>query len=66
MTTQNPSPPSTVRLAFWRAAALTTDVILRNREHLLSARPYLVMLAGGLLAYIVGYYIGLLAFGPIR
>jgi len=65
MTTESPSHPSPVRLAFWRAAALAAEVVLRNRQHLLSARPYLVMLAGGVLAYVVGYYVGLLAFAPI-
>jgi len=50
MTTESPSRPSPIRLAFWRAAASTTEIILRNREQLLSASPYLVMLAGGLLA----------------
>ncbi len=65
MTTESPSRPSPIRLAFWRAAASTTEIILRNREQLLSASPYLVMLAGGLLAYAVGYHVGLIAFGPI-
>lgn len=65
MTTESPSPASLIRLAFWRAAASTTDIVLRNREQLLSATPYLVMLAGGLLAYAIGYHVGLVAFGPI-
>lgn len=65
MTTESPSHSSPFRLAFWRAAASTTEIVLRNREHLLSATPYLVMLAGGLLAYAIGYHVGLLAFGPI-
>lgn len=65
MPTESPSQPSLIRLAFWRAAASTTEIVLRNREQLLSATPYLVMLAGGLLAYAIGYHVGLVAFGPI-
>lgn len=65
MTTESPSHTSPIRLAFWRAAASTTEIVLRNREQLLSATPYLVMLAGGLLAYAIGYHVGLVAFGPI-
>ena len=65
MTTETGRPPSLLRLAFWRAAAVTTDVVLRNREQLLLARPYLILMAGGVLAYAVGRLVGLLAFGPI-
>lgn len=65
MTTESPSQPSLIRLVFWRAAASTTEIVLRNREQLLSAAPYLVMLAGGLLAYAIGYHVGLAAFGTI-
>ena len=65
MSTETRTQPSPLRLAFWRAAASLTEVVLRNRESLLSARPYMIMLGGGLLAYAVGYYVGLLAFGPI-
>jgi hypothetical protein len=64
MSTETPRYPSPFRLVFWRAAAVTTEVALRNRQWLLSAWPYGLMLAGGLLAYAVGYYVGLLAFAP--
>jgi hypothetical protein len=67
MATHTPtrSRPSALRLAFWRAAAGATEVILRNRERLLAARPYVILLAGGLLAYVIGYHVGLKAFGPL-
>jgi hypothetical protein len=65
MATETRSPSSPIRLVFWRTAAVMTEVVLRHRESLLAARPYVIMLAGGLLAYAVGYYVGLFAFGPI-
>jgi len=58
MTTTTPTSASPVRLFFWRAAALATDVALRNRAGMATAWPLIQLLGGGLLAYGLGRLFG--------
>lgn len=54
----SPTSASPVRLLFWRVAALTTDMALRNRESLVSAWPILRLFLAGLMAYALGRLFG--------
>lgn len=65
MTTQPSSGLTAMRWTFWRMAATATDVVLRHREQLRSAWPYLTLLAGGMLAYALGRWVGALAFSTL-
>lgn len=56
---------SSLRVAFWRTAALVTDLALRNRTGMLRAWPYLVLAGGGFAAYALGRLIGGLALGAL-
>ena len=65
MTSATPTTSSPVRLFFWRVAALATDVALRNRAPMASAWPFLQLLGGGLIAYVVGRLFGAWALAAI-
>jgi hypothetical protein len=52
-------------VAFWRTAALVTDLALRNRTGMLRAWPYLVLAGSGVAAYALGRLIGGLALGAL-
>jgi len=65
MTTVTPETSSPIRLFFWRAAALATDVALRNRAGIASAWPFIQLLGGGLIAYAVGRLFGAWALAAI-
>jgi hypothetical protein len=56
---------SSLRVAFWRTAALVTDLALRNRTGMLRAWPYLVLAGSGVAAYALGRLIGGLALGAL-
>lgn len=65
MTPILPDAPSRLRVTFWRAAAMVTDLALRNRSGMLRAWPYLVLCGGGLAAYALGRLVGGLALGAV-
>jgi hypothetical protein len=65
MTVTPISPSSPVRVFFWRAAALATDVALRNRNTMANAWPILRLVGGGLIAYAIGRLFGSWALAAI-
>lgn len=58
MTPHPAARASLIRLAFWRSAAVATEIVLRHRRQLIQSWPYLILLAGGLLAYAMGRLVG--------